>query len=409
MPDPTKKAETIAVPEGFDIDKALNTKGFLEFLGKHPDAAEFDMKNGEEVSKRFETFQKKESVKGGLKDLYVKHIQEEMGIKLSPEDLEAIEGEIETRAINSPEDVVARGTELAQFAEVTKSMTEAWNELNQLGYFEAEGNIEGLKKMIETVSAEKSSITLVKDYVGFFGNAHFLKDILTMPRPSLGMLKDINATRAQVETKYGTNDKKKLAGIEKNLEDTLAQYNERIAKMTEVAGRYTVAQEGFANLQKNLLGEMAGFKAFTGIVQRKAQGALDEMMAKGTLSSFDKAQAQLEKLKAAREKSETGVDPLEGMDEEMFQQMLDAAAEEKVKDHITEAVLNAKMGNNALSNLEKSLSTFITKENVGSKDAEESRQFVLDTISEIREELGDNEEARMKKVMLARVLVKLQK
>jgi hypothetical protein len=409
MPDPTTRPEATATPEAFDIDKALNTKGFLEFLGKHPDAAEFDMKDEGEMQERFETFEKKETVKSDLQKIFVDNIEKEMGIKLSPADKEAIEAEIERRSVESPEDIHRQEQELADFAQANRDMNDAWEELNTLGYFEADDVIGDFKTKIDALSKEKDAIGLVKNYTGFIGNGRLIADILfTSPRRANSLMQNVIDTRDKVEKRYGTQDKKQLEGFETSIEAQIADHNETIAKITEVAGKYTLAQKGFTELQKNLLGDMAGFTAFTEIIKQKAQAALSEMMAKGTLSSFDKAQAHLEQLRTARESSLTGVDPLEGMDEEMFQQMLDAAAEEKVKDHITEAVLDAKMGNNALSNLEKSLSAYTTKENIGSKDADESKQFVIDTITEIRDEMGDNEEARIKKLMLARVLVKLQ-
>jgi len=45
-----------ATDDKFDVDKALNKKGFAEFLAKFQDAHEFDMEDEKELEKRFNSF-----------------------------------------------------------------------------------------------------------------------------------------------------------------------------------------------------------------------------------------------------------------------------------------------------------------------------------------------------------------
>ncbi len=53
---PSNEAIQPGEKKKFDIDKALNTKGFAAFLAKHPEGANLDMENAEELEKKFEAF-----------------------------------------------------------------------------------------------------------------------------------------------------------------------------------------------------------------------------------------------------------------------------------------------------------------------------------------------------------------
>src|ERR1035437_17484 len=200
MPDPTNTAER--VEQQFDIDQALNNKNFLKFLGKHPDAGDFDMKNPAEVGKRFETFEKKGVAAEGLKQVYKDHIEKSMDIKLSPADLEAIEDEIERRAIESPEDVATKVQELAQFVEVSTSVKELWNQLDASGAMDPYGDPGTLRTELESLKRQQDALGLAKRYLGFAGKGRLLFDVLTFPKPSLKNLKNIWEQKKQLEDEF---------------------------------------------------------------------------------------------------------------------------------------------------------------------------------------------------------------
>src|SRR6185312_4506828 len=110
MPPKAKREKIIAQTEAqeFDIDKALNTKGFAEFLAAHQDAETFDMDNPVEVGKRFEAFGVKEVVKKELKGIFSEHIQKEMGMKLDSNDLESVDAHLDKLAIENPDELLAQ-------------------------------------------------------------------------------------------------------------------------------------------------------------------------------------------------------------------------------------------------------------------------------------------------------------
>ncbi len=65
-------------------------------------------------------------------------------------------------------------------------------------------------------------------------------------------------------------------------------------------------------------------------------------------------------------------------------------------------------GDNALSKLEKSLESISKRESLGEKKGEEVRDFLLETIQQIADGLGSAPDDVVKKMVCARLLVKLK-
>jgi hypothetical protein len=414
---PTPTAEPIptpATPEVFDIDKAMNTKGFIEFLAKYPDAKDFDMEDAKEVGKRFEVFGKKEEVKKGLKEAFAKEIQEKMGIKLSNEDLASMDAEIERRAIENPEEINRQKEHLALFAELPGKIAALDADMVRLS---GGRTTEQMSTELEGHRTIGGALDVSKSYFGKIGKTTMYARVIggfvsskIAHRGETGKIQDAMDT---VNNRYATDgkplDQKEVTALVKTTNENISEIMQKLGEIRKKGADKSFAERDFAAAEANILGTMNDFKALTEIIQKKAADSLNDMLTKGTVPSLDKAQEKLALLKSVQENTKTGVNPLAGFNDLMFQDMLDAAVQEKVKDHMTEAVLNAKLGNNALKNLENALEAFTGKERVGSLEGDEAQAFIVDTLEEIRDELGDNEEAQTKKLMLARILVKIKK
>lgn len=155
-----KQTEGIKSNEVFDIDKALNEKGFVEFLAKHPDAEILDMNDGEKISKRFDTFKSKETVKKELKNLYSNKIQAELGVKLEGNDLTAIDVHIEKQALENPDEIEILKDRISTFSEFPKVISELEHVINELG------GAENLRNKLGELVVDANSL---KDSMGAMG------------------------------------------------------------------------------------------------------------------------------------------------------------------------------------------------------------------------------------------------
>jgi hypothetical protein len=126
-------------------------------------------------------------------------------------------------------------------------------------------------------------------------------------------------------------------------------------------------------------------KAIRDMVQAKMMKKLDDVInpadpTKRTLKQAEEQQKAFDKLKA----SETVRGSISDSDIEAKQAELDAAVEVEFQEEVTEAIKNFKTGDGgAFTKLESTLKPFFSGERaakLGSKEGDEARDFILDTL-----------------------------
>lgn len=409
-----------------DIDKALNTKGFAEFLAQHPDAEEFDMNDEGAINKRFEVFESKGIVSKEIKELYSGHIEKEMGIKLDKNDLASIDKHIEEQAINNPDEVVKLKAQLDSFKELPKQIAELEKQLAELG------KVDDLSKNLNSLRTDISNIERGKKYFGFVGNSRLAYHAIKTAFRSLPIgfnivtgislasdeymdqveeeVKDIGRSLNAVDDatkKYGKIDSARaeilLEGINKEIETT----EETLGKIAGIESLKSESQNLFKNMRSELLGGVAGMAELTKSIQTKVADQLRDLAEKGTIKAYDQAQERYESLRSVAESTETGVNPIRPYFGEYLQDYLDASLEKEISNQIKETLLKTKMGENAFTKLEQELEPFLNREKIGSKTGDEVRQLISETLAKVPESLGNSVEDKAKKLMISRILIKM--
>lgn len=410
-----------------NIDKALNTKGFAEFLAQHPDAEEFDMNDEDAINKRFEVFESKSIVAKGIKELYSGHIEKEMGIKLDSNDLATIERHIEEQAINNPDEIINLREQLNSFKEEPKKIAELEKQLAQLG------NVDNLSKRLESLRTDADNIESGKKYLGFVGKSrlayHLVKVAFkTIPvdvEMSTGfklsskeyndraIYERINLEKSwdsadAVTKKYDKMNGEKAESLLEQINAEIETTQATLDKIAEIESLKSESQNLFASMRSELLGGVAGMAELTKSIQTKVADQLRELAEKGTIKAYDQAQARYESLRSVAESTETGVNPIRPYFGEYLQDYLDASLEKEVSSQIEKTLLNAKMGDNALTKLEKELEPFLKREKIGSKSGDEVRELISEVFTKVSDSLGDSVEHKAKKLLISRILIRMK-
>ncbi len=414
-----------------EIDKALNTKGFAEFLAMHPDTKTFDVGNEKEVAKRFEIFELKEEVKDSVKKLYAGEIQRDMGIELEANELGAVDKHLEKLAIENPKEILRMKERIVKFVEMPKQISELESQIAAIG------KSEDLIAILEKRRKTQEELGIARKYAGVGGTARYAMMHLNVGFKALSnweemLSKKLNpefdqshhaneavtsianarAERAAVRSvreNIGSSSKTKIESVLASIDADIIEIENLLQAMTNLEDKKKASEKSFDSLRKKLMGGVGEIAEVKDAVQNCAKKQLLEMLNGTSIKKLNEAQSRLEDLALASETTKTGIDPLGGMDEAEYQKAVDTAIQEKAFEQIVKTVSETNLGTNALTKMEKVLRPFLTEDRLGSLDQEKTKEFITKSIQEIAENLDDTTPNKAKKIILSRIIIKMKK
>lgn len=407
-----------AEKEKFSVDAALNKKGFAEFLAKHPDAADFDMANEDELEKRFEAFEQSTKLAEELKALYRDQIEKEMDIKLDQKDLASVDVYIEEIAINDRGELERLFNRLDYFKQLPKEIETLEKELSDVT---KEGDADTLSALEGTLQGDVDKFVAVKGYLGGIGTIKLFyhtarrfvsKRFFDEEYNGIADLDGKKAAAKDLKNKYEYDLAKVGAKeVENNLRRQLVDIDITLATISSIERRKTYATETFDNLRKRIFGEIGEINNLKKAIEKKAKEELEGLLAKTDVASLERAAQRHKKLSEVKDTTETGVDPLKDLKPDDYKVQVETKIREKISDDILDRVNKAKLGSNALRNLEKSLEDMLKRAVVGTKVDAEARKFIIDRLDEAAINLGlrGDAESHAKRLILNRIIIKLQK
>lgn len=403
-------AEGASAEGGFDIDAALNTKGFAEFLARYENA--HDLLEGEDVEaiqQRFETFKQKEAVTKDLKALFANQLKEELGIELSAEDLNAVNECLDANAIERPENITELREDIDKFNKLPSEIAALEQELKDLGV-EDLNNIDNseLEVKKKELEAKLPDLKNAKEALGrnwyqragaFLLGSHF------KGKEAIGNLKE----------EHGEVDLEKVNSLLTDTEKAIEDIENQIKKRSELGNARVRTKEAFDLMRGEVKESMKGIKGLQEAIKAKAVEQLEALLG-GTKSKrtskassqtkrADEAHGFLQKIKAGSEIAE----PLTASEIEAYQQRIDKALEESVKADIAASLERVKLGNGGLAKLEKSMTTFIQRQHMGSVEGAEAKAKIIGIMTEIRDGSKGNTDTAAKSLVLTRIISKLKK
>ncbi len=371
-----------------EIDAMLNTKGFVEFLAQYPE----DVVAGEKIKKIHEVFEAKEVVKNEINEIYTGHIAAELGFVLEPKDLDCVDAHFEQEAINNPDFILEYREKLRIFKALPKQIQDFESEINQAGRVEDfSARLEELKETRKSIDIVKDDVFSLRGILSMLGDVQLAKEAYKAVR---------NVRREGLSLHVGDLD------INAEVVDTkIKEIEETISTIKSTEQLKSLAAEYYGGVRKDILG---GIGASADIARMLRKKAVEEMKALSNGRDYDSLQEQFETFKKVSSTLEIGVNLFEGVNPDELQKQIDENIEREVLQGMTDDIKNMKLGENNLTTMERNLEFYLKKEKMGSKEGDEVKKFLGKTIAEIQKKLGNSIEDKAKKILLARILIKLK-
>lgn len=375
--------EMAAETEDFDVEGALNTKGFFEFLARYNDSAKGEH-DSEVIKERFEVFQTKNEISGEIKEIFQKEISAEIGINLSDKDLECVDEYLETEAIDNPYRLQAMQEQIAQYHELPKEIEAAHEELMTL-----------------TDNAEMAA-----KGTGVIGSIRMYGGLLIgMTTGKLTESRGIYEAQKAMKEKGVPINRESLAVRRLDLEEGkrgiegefAALQGEKMEALENLANR-------LANIKKELFAHAGLEEQITILAREKLKAEIATVAQKGGIKNINEAAARIG---SKRFGQETELRYLDTSTEEDLKQKVDEEAEAYVFDVMYKKLDETKFGEKNFDNLTKSLGEVINAETIGTKNRQETRDFLISNILRISSEFPSDRDGNAKRIranMLAKKL-----
>lgn len=421
----TKTEATTGHADNFDIDKAMKVVGFSEFLAKFPDYGTFNMEDQAFVAQKFETFRVKVRVEQELKRIYTKQIEEEMGVKLSDEDLDCVKADIEKKALEDFPALLALAQQIDGFNNLPKKIKELSEQFASLG------NVKDQKETLSLKREVQDKVELARDMQTFFGKARTYTEYYANALPTMfmsyftGKPDKENITRAAEEKMrieanqeltalYGRMNEANLEYISTSVGKDIKEIESTLKKIEEVEQLRAQAEVQYSGMKTVIQESISNYAGLQMIVQTKIKNQFLEMTKGKTLEAVEKGQDFVSKLRGVNITTKTGINTFQafedkGITDDVLEKQLNDGIIQYSAEKIREAIKTTKMEKNPLENMEKTLDVWLKKQRIGSKEGDEAKEFVRSTIEDARNRLSDSPEDRVKKIVLARILIKLKK
>lgn len=416
-PLPPRNEELLAEQGRFDIDKALNTKGFAEFLASHPDAESFDMENAEELKQKFETFNLATEVTKGLQDVFSNQIQKDLEIKLDENEKALISKRVQELAIGNPESVVELKAKITAMVELPKQIKAYEEELRALGG----PDIAELE--IGILTEDKKTLEMAHKDMGILGKPKLLAQTFSwLVREGVGFIPKATSVEYQkntkiegmkiterfdaidtVKEKYGSKSKKEVGAILFDVDTRIGEAKVRVESFKNADNLRQLSQDTFKEMRKGLYADMGDITELMRSIKLKADARLSTMMGSDSLAEVERAQAYFEKVVSVQE--ENNSEMLSGKQEDNQTNINDRIGF-IVTDIIKEKITKQKSGANMLTGIEKGLAPLLEKEKLGTKEGDELRDFITNALEEVVNNMT-TEDKKVKQVIVRRLIAKI--
>jgi hypothetical protein len=356
------------------IDEAINTKGFLEFMTAHSGSRPEDINDPKLVAERFETFKRKEEVKKEVLNIFGEQIEKDFDIRLDAKDKESISTYIDKQAIEDPKKLEKLRDLIGLFRTLPNQIANLTSQIKNLGT-----TPEQIAKQRE-LESDLEKMELVKEGNRWSGTNRLLHRFL--PK-KWGGNEEIVKNTQELVGKHGA-EIKSAEGFDNATNKIKAQIAE-IEKNLELTANLEDAQSKFDSARRELLRESKEIGDLVAKIQLTVKTTLEKMLSKASnTKQLAETQEKLERFQISRNESETEINPLATLNEENYQTDVNKAIEGKVSDEISRVVTNLDLSKgNPYERLQSLLNPYLNMSRLGSADQEITHQFIVETIEDI--------------------------
>lgn len=159
--------------------------------------------------------------------------------------------------------------------------------------------------------------------------------------------------------------------------------------------------------RSEILSEISQITALHEAIKQRVADQMTAVLGTGDFDALNKMQTRFEGFQAIKDNGDESTDLLANLPSD-FQEQLNGAIERKVSEEVMAATLGISLGNGTFSNLEKALDKYLKVNKLGSKEDEEVEEAIVDSLRETAENLPDDTEGKAKRIMIYRIVQKIQ-
>jgi hypothetical protein len=423
--------------EKFDVKKALNNGKFQKFLAKFPDAIDA-VHDPEELEKRFQSLETIDEVGGRLKKVFAEKIGGEFGLKLDKADLDTVDSYLQDLAIEGLDNLKQIEGELVVFERMPEEIS---NAEQMVAGLMAERN-QDAGALAEQLAESRENLGVLKNgekSVGFMAGLKYkMETVFNMGKKLAIQHRAFDASDKTIEETWGKSEELRaqkesvnamkekfgelgtkeyeslLASTEADIstaEAELQRHSEVVRKIDELGALRESSLNIYKQAQEGLFGRLTQVAGLTEAIQKKIDDQFAKMMqGRQTVVSLEKVQQRLNELQKMAEKTETGIDPLELVKQNQgnLQDTIDDTLELMVREEIDNALKKVRVGDNALTRLEQSLTPLLQRARMGSKEDQDLKDFIANALEDSANQLGNTPEDNVKRMLIARINPKFQ-
>lgn len=391
--------ENPADKPAFDIDKAYNTKGFVEFMALHPDAKSMDSNDAAAIEQRMKVFEMQAAAAKGVFEALDGHVKRELGIEIDPKAArEEIQEYILGRAVEDPAEVAKIQEAIVETAALKGQIAQLQAELGRAGR-SADHQVklgEESARLADLEKAQKAS--------QFVGSAvhtwNRIKSIFNKNGESAQAYAEVEAAKQRVEALHGRLDRSKRETLLADTAKRVEEINKQLADSKDLEDGLARANIAFEQLRGEILSSVKDSEFYADSLQTAVANRFrsTKVNSKSSLSDLLDAQADLEKIV---DNNATGVDLFDGVAPDEIQANIDKLVERKVAEMAKDSLKKFEVtGGRALDRLRKDLEQLIKADKLGSKEAAEAKALVKEALVEAAESLKKETPENIAKVLV---------
>ena len=395
--DPTVDSSTDTSADPYEnfvvntrLDEMLNTPGFTEFLAKYPEDAMNSVDDQALLEKRFEVFQLKDVLKKDAVAVCTEHYKNNMGLELSATDTAGIDAYIENEAIANPDSILEINATFRQLRQIPKEIASLEDELAQLG------GAEKWQAELADQEAKKKAIQTVKD------NAFTLNGIANMLFDRDAAVDTWRAARS-IKRNGGSLHIGDLNTQQTLIDERIQQIRTAISNINISERMSVLLKRQYDGLRGDILRSVTAQSEVAKILRTKVKEEMDALIAR---HDYDSLQIRFEEFQKISLHDVSNVNLLKGVDISEIQTKIDRAIEEASLQGMIRDIQGMKFGDNNLTRMEQALEFFLKKKKMGSKEGDEVRKFLGETIDKAQKSLTDSVQDKAKKILLVRIKIK---
>lgn len=387
--------------DGFNVERALNTKGFPDFLGRFSDTVADGEISPENMQERFEVFEMVGKVANSVKEIYSKQISAELGIVLTIKDIACVDTYLNELAVENPKQIVEMQERIDTYNQLPLDIAQAQSDIDNLainGGFEARAKeIHDMDRLLQTADKGSGAWGKVKMSAGllwgtFTGN--------------YGESQDISNARKIAELQGVPLTSEGIAARRAKLtEETVAQQQKYEELKNEMEADVNKLKGTLSETRNALFAHEEMTKKVKEIATAKLGQTLNTIAKGEGIDSFARAYDKLVETRVGRE---TGFEYVGDALEEKFVKALNTAAEQRVTDAVAAAFKKVQPNKaDQFLGLQNSLSEVLSVKKLGTKNEQETRDSIVTILTEILVVLDPADPTTvLKKILMKQLITK---